>query len=139
MGDLIARDGNGARGRHVEAAEQIEQRGLSRAARAHESHEVALVDVEIQALQDVNLFATAAVGLIQSAHADEALRSRASIDSNHAASPLLADFDLFTVTQILWTLDYDGIARRQARQYADVRASFHSEADRATLCRAVLD
>jgi hypothetical protein len=51
----------------------------------------------------------------------------------------LADFDLFTVTQILWTLDYDGIARRESRQHADVRASIRSEADRATLYRAIFD
>ena len=52
VGDLVARDGNGAGRGNVEAAEKVEQRGFSRAARPHEADEVALVDVEVEALEN---------------------------------------------------------------------------------------
>ena len=60
VGDFIARDGNAAAGRNIEAAEEIQQRGLAGAAGAHERDEFAGLDIEIEALQDVDLFARAA-------------------------------------------------------------------------------
>ena len=71
--DFVAGDGDAAVRRDIEAAQQIEQGGLARAAGPHEGHEIAFVDVEIQALQHLDLFAAAAVGLVQTANLDEAV------------------------------------------------------------------
>ena len=65
VGDLIARHGNRAGGGNVEAAQEIEQRGFSGAARPHEGDEVALIHVQIQALQHLNLLAAPPVGLVR--------------------------------------------------------------------------
>jgi hypothetical protein len=64
MCDFVAVHGDAARGGHVEPAQKIEQGGFAGAAGAHESNKIALVDVEIQSLQNLNLFAAAAVGLV---------------------------------------------------------------------------
>ena len=57
---------------HVETAEKIQQRGFAGAAGAHEGDELAFVHVEIQALQDVDFFAAAAVGFVETADLNQA-------------------------------------------------------------------
>src|SRR5262245_14374644 len=83
---LVTRDGDTAGRGHVEAAEQIEQGGLAGAARAHECHEVAGVDVEVQSLQHVDLLATAPIDLAEPARSDQALAVSATVDTNHQSS-----------------------------------------------------
>ena len=53
------------RGGRVEPADQVEQRGLARAGRAHQRDEVALVDVEVDAVQHLDLLRAALVGLVR--------------------------------------------------------------------------
>src|SRR5689334_14992354 len=86
MRDLVAGNIDGASRRHIESAQQVQQRGLARAAGAHERHELALLDVEVESLQDIDLFAAAAVLLVQPAHLDEALAVTTTIYPNHAVS-----------------------------------------------------
>src|SRR6267142_2478069 len=86
--DFVAVHGDASRGGDVEAAEEIEQRGLTGAARAHEGHEIALVHVKIQALQDLDFLAAAAVSLIQTANFDETRGLTASIHSDHVPLPV---------------------------------------------------
>jgi hypothetical protein len=62
--DLIAGHADSPARRNVETAQQIEQSGLARPARPHEGHEIALVDVKIQALQDVDVLIAASVGFV---------------------------------------------------------------------------
>src|SRR5262249_36763480 len=81
--DLVARDGDASVRRHVEPAEQVQQRRLAGAARAHERAEVAGVDVEIEPLQHVDLLAAAPLGLAELARAGEALAAPATIDRDH--------------------------------------------------------
>ena len=87
VGDLIARHGNGAGGGNVKATEQVEQRGFSRAARPHEADEVALIHVQIEALQNLNLLAAPPVGLVKAADLDQGVRIPVGVDCNHV--PLL--------------------------------------------------
>src|SRR5712692_6938399 len=82
--DFVAVNSDAAGRGHVEPAQELAQRGLAGAAGAHESHEVTLVDVEIEALQHLNFLAAAAVGLVQTANFDQAGRTTISIDSYHA-------------------------------------------------------
>jgi hypothetical protein len=70
---------------HVEAAEQVEQGRLARAARPHERDEIAGVDVEVEPLQHVDLLAAPVVRLSESAGADEALAVPTTIDPDHDA------------------------------------------------------
>src|SRR5258705_9327496 len=86
--DFVAVHGDASRGGDVEAAEEIEQRGLTGAAGAHEGHEIALVHVEIQALQDLDFLAATAVGFVQTANLDETLGFTASIHSYHVTLPV---------------------------------------------------
>jgi hypothetical protein len=108
---VVAVDGNAPGGGHVEAAEKIEQSGLPGAAGAHEGNEVALVHVEIQALEDLDLLAAAAVGFVQTAHLDKAGGIATTINSNHA-SLLLADFDFVAVVQTFGTFHYQRVTWR---------------------------
>src|SRR5262245_48836662 len=80
---LVASDGDTAGRGHVEPAEQIQQGGLAGAARAHERHEVARVDVEVQSLQHVDLLAPAPIGLAEPARSDQALAVPATVDTDH--------------------------------------------------------
>jgi hypothetical protein len=84
--DLIAGNGDAARGRQIDAAQQVEQRSLAGAAWAHESDKVAGVHVEVEPLQDMDLLAAALVFLVQTSHADQAVAVAATIDSNHELS-----------------------------------------------------
>src|SRR5260370_26777246 len=70
--NFVAVDGDAAGRGNIETAKQIEQRGFAGAAGAYERDKVALVHVEIQSLQHLNLLTAAAVGLVQTANADEA-------------------------------------------------------------------
>src|SRR5260370_5235373 len=88
VSNLVAGNGNAAVRGDVEAAEQIEQGGLAGAAGAHEGDEIAFVDVEIEALQDLDFFAAAAIGFVQTADLDETIGFSRAIDSNHCFSLL---------------------------------------------------
>jgi hypothetical protein len=70
----------------LEAAEQVQQRRLARAARAHECDEVAGVDVQVEPLQHVDLLAAATIGLAEPARADQALAVSATVDADHRVS-----------------------------------------------------
>ena len=70
--------------RDVQAAQEVQERRLARAARAHEGDELARVHVEVQPLQDVDLLAAAPVALVEPARADEALAVAVAVDSDHA-------------------------------------------------------
>src|SRR5258708_17005120 len=127
MCDFVAVDGDAARGGYVQAAEKIEQRGLAGAAGAHEGDEVTLVGVQIQALENLDFFAAAAVSLVQTANLDEAGRTTISIDSDHAWL-LLTDFNFFTIVQTFRPLDDQGVAGRDARQDRHARAAIDTHA-----------
>ena len=71
VGDLVAVDRDAAGRGHVQSSQQIEQGCLAGTAGPHECDKVTLVDVQIEALQHLNLFATAAVCLVQSTHFDQ--------------------------------------------------------------------
>src|SRR5713101_6703288 len=81
--DFVASHGDAAAGRNVQATEQIQQRGLARAARAHEGDEFALLDVQVQPLKDVNLFATATIRLVEIANLNEAVVIATSVNFHH--------------------------------------------------------
>src|ERR1700684_30713 len=85
MSDFIAGHGDAAVGGYVQSAEQIEQGGLARAARAHESDELALVHVKIEPRQYVNLPAAALVLLVEAADFDQAVCAATSVHSYHFA------------------------------------------------------
>jgi hypothetical protein len=87
VGDFVARDGDRAARGDVEAAEKIEQRCLAGAAGAHERDEIALIDVEVQALQHVDILAAALVLLIEAANFDQRIGVAFAIDTNHLRSP----------------------------------------------------
>ena len=89
-GDLVARHGHGAGRRDVQPAQEVQQRRLARAARAHERDELAGVHVQVQALEDVDLLAAAPVALVEAAHADETLAVAVAVDSDHAAPSFLS-------------------------------------------------
>src|SRR2546429_1000595 len=97
--------------------------------------DVAVTGVQTCALP-IYFLAAAAIGLVQAADADEALRIAASINSDHA-SLLLADFDLLTIPQILRTLDDHRIAGSDAREHGDLGAAVYPQADGAALELAV--
>src|SRR5579864_107116 len=122
MRDFVAVHGDATCGRHVQAAEEVEQGGLAGAAGAHERDKVTLVYIQLKPLEHLNFFSTAAVGFVQAADADEALRIAASINTYHALL-LLAEFDFVTIMQTLWPFDEDRIPWRQAGHYRDVCAA----------------
>src|SRR5205807_3721451 len=121
-----------AGGRHIQAPEKVEQGGLAGAAGTHEGDEVALVDIQVKPLEHLDFLAAAAVGLVQAADTDEALRIAASIHSDHA-SLLLADFDLISIMQTLWTFDDDGIAGSHARENSNFGSPSRTQAYGASL------
>ena len=84
--NLVAGDRNAALGRHVQAAQKIQERGLAGAARAHEGHELAFIHVEIQTLQDVDHFSAAAVGFIKAANLNQTACVSCAVHSNHFES-----------------------------------------------------
>ncbi len=83
MGDLVAGDGDAAARGDVQAAEKIQQRGLAGTAGTHEGHEFALGHVQIQALEDVDLFAAAAIGFVEVANLDETGLAATAVDFDH--------------------------------------------------------
>ena len=138
VGDLIARHGNGAGGGDVEAAEEIEQGGFSGAARPHESHEVALIHVQIEALQDLNLLATPPVGLVEAADLDQGRGIPVGIDAHHVSLLLLlADFDSLAVLQVLRTAHDEFVTGVRAGHDFDIARDPVAEADGATLQLAI--
>ena len=85
--DLVAGHADGAGARHVQAAEQVEQRRLARSARAHEGDELARADVEVQPLEDADLLAAAHVALAEAARPDQGLPVPVAVDSHHECAP----------------------------------------------------
>ncbi len=83
VSDLIAGHRDAAGGRQIEPSQQVEERGLARAAGTHEGDELAFVDVQVQALKDVDLLAAALVLLVQVAHSDQAGALLFSINPHH--------------------------------------------------------
>ena len=51
---------------------RLSKRGFAGAAGAHERHEFAGIDIEIESLQDVDLFPAAAIGFVEITNLDEA-------------------------------------------------------------------
>jgi hypothetical protein len=70
VSNFITGNGDSAGSGDVKAAEEIKHRGFAGTAGAHESNEVALVDIQIKALEDLNLLATALVGFVETADLD---------------------------------------------------------------------
>jgi hypothetical protein len=87
--DFIARHADGAARRNIEAAQQVEQRGFARAARPHEGHEIAAVDVQVESLQDVDVLIAAAVGFIQPAHLNQTARCSTAVHVYHTQRSLI--------------------------------------------------
>ncbi len=69
--DLHARHVHDAFGRFVEAAHQVEQRGLARARGPHQREEIALGDLQVHALQHVNPLAAACEVLVHTADTNQ--------------------------------------------------------------------
>jgi hypothetical protein len=67
MRDFIASHGDAAVCGDIETAEQIQQRSLAGAAGAHKTDEIAFIDVQIQALQDLDFLAAPAIRFVQAA------------------------------------------------------------------------
>ncbi len=74
--DAAAADQDLARGGLVEAADQVQQRGLAGARGPHQRHEVALGDVEREPLQHRHLLLAALVDLAHVAHLHHCLAHR---------------------------------------------------------------
>src|ERR1700722_13186059 len=62
--EALAGDGDLAGGRGVEAADQVEEGGLARAARSHQRDEVAFGNVETQMLQNLHALLAAYIPLV---------------------------------------------------------------------------
>ena len=88
--DFIAGHTDGAARGNIEAAQQIEQSGLARAARPHEGHKIALIDVKIQALQDVDVLVAAAVGFVQAANLNQAAHCSIAVHTYHDQRSLIS-------------------------------------------------
>ena len=74
-------------GRRVQPADQVEQRGLAGAGRAHQRHEVAARDVEVDAVQHLDLLAAAAIDLGDAADLDQGRRSAAGPSATVVGQP----------------------------------------------------
>ena len=65
MVDPLPADRDAALGRGIEPADQIQQGGLARARGAHERQEIALLDIEVDVMQHLDLLLAALVDLAQ--------------------------------------------------------------------------
>ncbi len=153
LGDFVAVDGDAAARGNVEAAEKIQQRGFAGAAGAHEGHKLAFVDIQIQALQDVNLFAAATVRLVQAAHLDQASCATAAVYFDHYQRlPILDLFldscflILYFFTSTAWPsfkfaggLSDHGVSRCQAGQNFDIGSAVAAHLYGAPLSMIILD
>ena len=72
VSDLVTSNSNAPCGRHIQAAQEVQQRCLSRAARPHEGYELALVYIQVEALEDVDLLTAPTILLVQAAHLNQA-------------------------------------------------------------------
>ncbi len=153
VSDLVAGHSDAAVRGDVEAAEKVEQSGFSGAAGAHEGDEVTLVDVKIEALQDLDFFAAAAVGFVQTADLDQAVGFSSAIDSDHlfrslvvllgrfapgysGAGPLqtlFSDRDGLAVAKIFRAFDHHGVSDADARDDFGVGAATAAKSYRAAL------
>ena len=86
--DLVARHRNASVRRHVQPAQQIQQRRLARSARPHKRDEFPLVHVEVQSAQHINLLSAAPVLLIESAYLNQAVSVPSAVHSNHITAPI---------------------------------------------------
>src|SRR5258706_73795 len=142
--DFVARHGDASVRGDVEAAEQIQQRRLTGAAGAHKADEIAFIYVEIQALQNLNFLAAAAIRLVQAADLNQAVRFSTAIHSDHcvlsraarrfcAAQKLFSDLYGLTVAQVRWALGHNGVPDRYAGDYFPIGAAIAPERDGAAL------
>jgi hypothetical protein len=69
--DALPVDVNLTAAGRIQSADQVEQRRLARTRWAHQRDEVALVDVQVDAVQHLDLFRAALVGLGEVANADQ--------------------------------------------------------------------
>src|SRR5215469_3937636 len=109
MGNLIAGNGDFAACGHIEATEQVEECRLSGTARSHESHKFPLIDIKIKTLQDVNLFPSAMISLIEISNLNEARLSGGIYFNHHDCSYFL-----------IWT---DWPSRRESGPFITTAAS----------------
>ena len=65
--------------RRVEPADQVEQRRLARAGRAHQREEISLGDIEVDALQDVDALTAPLKHLVQIANRDQRIRHHCTL------------------------------------------------------------
>src|SRR3984885_9994643 len=108
--DLVTGHSDASFGRHVQAAQKIQEGSLAGAARAHEGDELALVHVQIQTLQNVDHFAAAAVGFVEPANLNQTSRASYAVHSNHFDRSLFLDFDRFSIVQRRRPFHHDYIA-----------------------------
>ena len=83
VSNLIAGDGDMAARGHVQSTEKIEKSALAGTAGAHERDEFAGLHIEIEPLQDVNLFPAAAIGFVEVADLDETRLTATTIHFDH--------------------------------------------------------
>lgn len=146
MSDLIPIDGHRTRGRRVETAQEIEQGGFAGTARSHEGHELALLDVEVEALKDIDCFAAAAVDLIEISDSNQAVAMLFAIDTDHSVRPfssnsklLTLDLDLLSVSEPIRFADHDPISGDNTCHDFNIGSKRTTNADRAAIDGLVFD
>src|SRR5271168_805706 len=133
MSNFVPRDGDAAARGNIQATEKIQQRGFAGAAGTHEGHELAGSNVEVQALEDVDNLATAAVGFVEIANLDEPGLTATTVDFDHWMGLLFCDLDGLTVAKSIRAVDHDGHVGRKARKNFDFRAALFAGGDGAAL------
>src|SRR6218665_2063937 len=96
LSDVVTAETVCAAGEHVEASEDVHQRGLSRTGRAHDGEVFAFIDAQIDAAQGFELDVARSVGLPRIDEFDHRLCSRRRVafqvrrgeDAGHWAPPL---------------------------------------------------
>src|SRR5258708_39251222 len=81
--DFVASHRDAATGGNIQAAKQIQRCGFAGAAGAHEGDEFALLHVEVQALKHMDLFATAAIRLVEIADLNKPGVTATSVNFHH--------------------------------------------------------
>jgi hypothetical protein len=71
----------------VEAPEEVQEGGLSRAGGADDGHELALMDVEVEPVEDLDGCLARAIGLRDPAEADHRLRGGGGSRCRHPVGP----------------------------------------------------
>src|SRR5579883_3255256 len=109
MSNLIAGHGDCPRGWDIQTAKQIEQGGLAGPAGPHEGNKVALIHVEVEALEYLDLLLAASVCFVEAPDLDQGAGTAVNIDAGHLLL-LLPDFNLHSVFQILRTVHHNLIS-----------------------------